>query len=80
MHNILKWLQFRKYAISHKLLVKMGRRLRAGPRLLEPVVVVRILPPQYREQGTGDRTVTSNQEPSSKNQTNLEPGIWNLPL
>ena len=48
MHNILKWLQFKQYAISHKLLAKMGRRLRAGHRLLEPVVGVRVLPPQVR--------------------------------
>lgn len=48
VHNILKWLQFRQYGISHKLLAKMGRRLRAGHRLLEPAVGVRVLPPQVR--------------------------------
>lgn len=82
MHNILKWLQFRRYAINHRLLAKMGRRLRAGHRLLEPAVGVRLLPPQVRngDMEKRSRTETSNQEPSSKNQTNLGLGFWNLGL
>lgn len=54
MQNILKWLQFRQYAINHKLLAKMGRRLRAGHRLLEPVVGVRVLPPQVLRKGEAE--------------------------
>ncbi len=42
-------------AVQRLAIFSMGRRLMAGHRLLEPVVGVRILPPQYRERGAGIR-------------------------
>lgn len=80
MHNILKWLQFRQYAISHKLLAKLGRRLRAGHRLLVPAVGVRLLPPQYREQGAVIQgQVIKNQAPRTKQIWDLGFGTWSFP-
>ena len=35
--------------------LSLGRRLRVGHRLLVPAVGVRLLPPQIREQGIGNR-------------------------
>ena len=58
----MKWSQFKQYAISHKLSAILGRRLRVGPRLLEPVVGVRILPPQVRAQDTGNRGQNREQD------------------
>ncbi len=81
MHNILKWLQFRRYAINYRLLAKMGRRLRAGHRLLEPAVGVRLLPPQVLRKGEAEtgRQVIKNQAPRTKRIWDLGFGTWSFP-